>query len=290
MRATRTSATILGAGFLAITIGAIPAEAQPGGRRPEHRSERVELRELAHRIVVAEAIDVLPKKLKEFYKDHRLEIPSQALEPTFPERGLDRRFLVDRLLPFPFKGLPRSEDALASRFGEETERIGRLPWLVHGSYDRLLEAYEATDKNGILLGSDEMAGFMVDLNSPLNLTKNFDGQDTGQHGLWLRLTQKLPEAMGKDLKLRSDAANFLDKPDEYVFSIMLETYVWADNVLYLDALAARGKGGYGSYYFDDFARRAGPILRERLSHAAEDTASYWYTAWTAAGRPVLDKK
>ena len=41
------------------------------------------------------------------------------------------------------------------------------------------------------------------------------------------------------------------------------------------------------YYFDDFARRAGPILVERLSHAAEDTASYWYTAWTAAGRPEM---
>jgi len=37
-----------------------------------------------------------------------------------------------------------------------------------------------------------------------------------------------------------------------------------------------------------FARRAGPILRERLSHAAEDSGSYWYTAWTAAGRPELE--
>ncbi len=214
-------------------------------------------------------------------------MPSQALEPAFPRRGPDRRFQVDRLLPFPFEGLPRSEKALKAKFGEEAERVGRLPWLVHESYDRLLEAYRAEDKLGILLGSDEMAGFMVDLNGPLNLTGNFDGQDTGQHGLWLRLTEKLPQAMGRDLKLRADAANFLDEPHEYVFSVMLESYVWVDNVLYLDELARRGKPGYGEYYFDDFARRAGPILRERLSHAAEDAASYWYTAWTEAGRPEL---
>jgi hypothetical protein len=94
--------------------------------------------------------------------------------------------------------------------------------------------------------------------------------------------------MGKDLKLSADAANFLDTPDEYVFSVMLETYVWVDNILYLDELARRGKQSYGEYYFDDFARRAGPILRERLSHAAEDSGSYWYTAWTAAGRPELE--
>jgi hypothetical protein len=271
-------------GLLTMTAGPRPAETRPQGQQ----TERMELLELAHRVVVDEAIDALPKQLKKFYKNHRAEMPSQGLEPEFPQRGPDRRFLVDRLLPFPFKGLPRSEKALLAKFGEEAARVGRLPWLVHESYDRLLDAYRSQDKVAILRGSDEIAGLMVDLNGPLNLTQNFDGQDTGQHGLWLRLTERLPQAMGKDLKLSSDAANFLDKPDEYVFSVMLETYVWVDNVLYLDELARRGKQGYGEYYFDDFARRAGPILRERLSHAAEDSGSYWYTAWTAAGRPELE--
>jgi hypothetical protein len=283
MREGNRIGALLVVGLLAVAAGPHPAEAQPRGPR----SERMELLELAHRVVVEEAIDVLPKQLKNFYKDHRAEMPSQALEPEFPVRGPDRRFLVDRLLPFPFKGLPRSEKALLAKFGEEAERVGRLPWLVHESYGRLLEAYRTGDKVAILLRSDEIAGLMVDLNGPLNLTQNFDGQDTGQHGLWLRLTERLPQAMGKELKLNSDAANFLDKPNEYVFSVMLETYVWVDNVLYLDALARRGKQSYGEYYFDDFARRAGPILRERLSHAAEDAGSYWYTAWTASGRPEL---
>ena len=264
-------------------LGASPAGAQP--RDPI--DDRTELVELAHRVVVEEAIDVLPKQLKGFYKDHRQEIPSQALEPRFPERGPDRRFQVDELLPFPFKGLPRSEQALRAEFGEAAGEIGRLPWLIHESYDRLLEAFKAGDKNAILLGSDEIAGYMVDLNGPLNLTQNRDGQETGQHGLWLRLTERLPQAMGKKLNLKSDAANYLDNPNEYVFSVMLEAYVWVDNILYLDALARRGKQGYSEYYFDDFARRAGPILDERLSHAAEDAASYWYTAWTDAGRPEL---
>jgi hypothetical protein len=270
------------------TVGAPAAGAQQPGGRGGPDSDRVQLRELAHRVVVEEAIDVLPKDLKKFYKSHREEMPSQTLEPEFPERGPERRFLVDALLPFPFKGLPRSEAALKAEFGEEAESIGRLPWLIHESYDRLLEAYRTGDKAQILAESDVLAGLVVDLNSPLNLTRNFDGQETGQHGLWLRLTERLPQAMGKDLKLRSDAANFLDNPDEYVFSVMLESYVWVDNILYLDWLARRGKQGYSEFFFDDFARRAGPILRERLSHAAEDAGSYWYTAWTEAGRPKLE--
>jgi hypothetical protein len=273
--------TLVAVGATAVVLGTQPASAQP-------RDDRGELRELAHRVVVEEAIDVLPKPLKEYYEDHREEIPSQALEPVFPERTTDRRFLVDTLLPFPFEGLPRSEAALESKFGEAAQKVGRLPWLIHESYERLLEAFRAGDKARILTESDELAGLVVDLNSPLNLTGNFDGQETGQHGLWLRVTERLPQAMAGDLDLSSDAANFLDQPKEYVFSVMLESYIWVDNILYIDSLARRGKQSYSASFFDDFARRAGPILEERLSHAAEDASSYWYTAWTKARRPELE--
>jgi hypothetical protein len=242
----------------------------------------------AQQTVLAKAIDTLPKPLKKFYERHREEMPSLALEPTFPKRGPDRRFQVDRLLPFPFIGLPRSEKALVAKFGDEAEKVGRLPWLVQESYGRLVEAYKAGDKVKILEGSDEIGGLIVDLHSPLNLTENYDGQETGQHGLWLRISDRLPEAMGKDLKLDPDAANYLDDPDEYVFSMILETYVWVDNVLYLEALASRGEMGHGAPYYDALARRVGPVLRTQLSRAAEDAGSYWYTAWTVAGRPELE--
>ena len=102
------------------------------------------------------------------------------------------------------------------------------------------------------------------------------------------LLEKLPQAVGKDLKVSPDAANYLDNPKEYVFSIMLGSYVWLDNILYLEELARRGKTGYGDPYYEDLARRVGPILRDHvLSPAAEDAGSYWYTAWTVAGRPEL---
>jgi hypothetical protein len=214
-------------------------------------------------------------------------MPSLALEPEFPVRGPDRRFMIDRLLPFPFRELPRTEAEVKARFGDKAEGIGRLPWLVQESYARLLDAMKAGDKDKILAESDVLGGLVVDLNSALNLTENFDGQKTGQHGLWVRLVEKLPQALGRDLKVAPDAANYLDNPKEYVFSIMLGTYVWLDNTLYLEELARRSKAGYGDPYFEDLARRVGPILRERLSRAAEDTGSFWYTAWSVAGRPDL---
>jgi len=233
-----------------------------------------------HQAVTARAIDTLPKGLKEYYKAHRLELPTLSLEATAGDEGPERRFAADRMLPFPFLDLPRTEASLKERYPEAAEKAGRLPWLVEESYTRLVAAFRAKDKARILV---------TDLHNPLALTDNADGQKTGQHGLWTRFSVRLPEVMQgmNKLKLDPDTAHFLDQPKEHVFAMLNATYVWLDNVLYEEDLAHRGQSDYGDIYYEDLAGREGPIVRERLSRAAGDAGSYWYTAWTEAGRPEL---
>jgi hypothetical protein len=238
-----------------------------------------------HQEVTSEAIDTLPKGLKSFFKDHRLELPSLSVEPDIPEEGRERRFAVDKLMPFPFWDVPRDEAAFKEKFPQAD--IGRLPWLIDEGHGRLVEAFKSGDKGRILTESDRLAGLVTDLHNPLALTDNADGQKTEQHGLWIRFGTRLPEAMDKRLKLSPDAAHLLDDPRAYVLSMINMTYVWVDNVLYADELARRGKPGYTEIYYEAAEQRLGPILRERLSQAAGDVGSYWYTAWTAAGRPEL---
>ena len=245
---------------------------------------------MVHQRVTSEAIDTLPKGLKPFYKAHRLEIPSLALDTAPPgEEGPERRFAVDRLLPFPFQDVPRTEAALKARYPEEAAKVGRLPWLIEESYARLVEAFRSGDKGKILAESDTLSGYVADIHNPLALTENADGQKTGQHGLWTRFSVRLPEVMQgmNKLKLDPDTAHFLDQPKEHVFAMLNATYVWLDNVLYEEDLAHRGQSDYGDIYYEDLAGREGPIVRERLSRAAGDAGSYWYTAWTEAGRPEL---
>lgn len=240
-----------------------------------------------HQAVTAKAIDTLPKPLKTYYEAHRLELPSLAPDADPPAEGTDRRFAIDRIKPFPFAELPRSEAELKQSFPEQAKDAGRLPWLILESHGRLVEAFRAGDKARILAESDLLAQLVTDLHNPLALTDNADGQKTGQHGLWVRFTTKLPEAMKSRLKLDAQAAVLLDDPRAFVFSMINATYVWLDNLLYEEELARRGKGGYTEIYFDDLASRAGPLLRQRLGEAAARAGSYWYTAWSEAGRPEL---
>lgn len=264
----------LSAAVALVLLGTLPGPAQAWGPG-------------AHARITSEAIETLPKGMKAYYKAHKLEIPSLSPEAEIAEDAPDRRFTVDRLVPFPFGDLPRTEATLKERFGDDAVKIGRLPWLVQESYAKLVEAFRSGDKTRILAESDTLGGYVADMSNPLALSENWDGQKTGQHGLWVRFATKLPEVMDKRLKVGPEAARFLDDPKGQVFFIGGATYIWLDNLLYEEELAHRGQSGYGELYYESLERRAGWLLRARFEQAATDVGSYWYTAWTAAGRPEL---
>jgi len=242
---------------------------------------------ITHFAVTDKAIDTLPKGLQPFYKAHRLELPTLGPDAPPRDEGPERRFAADAFVPFPFTDLPRTEAAAKERFPDNPALQGRLPWLIQESYARLVDAFKKGEKEAILKESDVLSGFVTDLHNPLALTKGYDGQLTGQHGLWVRFSVKYPEIEEKRVKPDPDAARYLDNPQEFVVDIIKANYIWLDNLLYADDLAHRGKEGYGDLYYESLATRANPILKGCVSRAAEDVGSYWYTAWTAAGRPTL---
>ncbi len=66
------------------------------------------------------------------------------------------------------------------------------------------------------------------------------------------------------------------------------TYVWLDNLLYDEELARRGKSGLHRDLLRGLREAGGAgASRQLMAAAAEDVGSYWYTAWTVAGRPEL---
>ena len=128
----------------------------------------------------------------------------------------------------------------------------------------------------------------VALLAPLHAArKRMNEADREQAGLAKRFGTQLPEAMEGRLKVNPEAARLLDDPTDYVFGSLPRVHIQVDNILFADALAHRGKSSYGGPYFEAFELRAGRLLGEVLSEAASDVGSFWYTAWTAAGRPEL---
>ena len=238
-----------------------------------------------YRLILRKAIDTLPKAEKKFFETHRYEMPSLIPDEDPPARPEDRRFALDAFGSYPFKDAPQDEAGLKAK--GDPAVIGRLPFQLLEAHGRLVEAFKSGDKHQILTAADAVAILAADLNNPLALTENFDGQKTDQPGLSKRFTAQLPESMEGHLKLNPEAARLLENPRDYVMGTMVRNHVWVDNILYADDLAHRGKSSYGGAFFEAFELRAGRLLGEILSDAAADVGSFWYTAWTEAGRPEL---
>jgi hypothetical protein len=238
-----------------------------------------------YRLVIRKAIDTLPKAQKKYFEDHRYEMPSLTPDEDPPARPEGRRFAVDLLGVFPFNDLPQDEESVKAKADGRT--VGRLPFLILEAHASLVEAFKGGEKDKILEAADRVAILAADLNNPLALSQNFDGQKTDQPGLSKRFTSQLAEAMEGRLKLNPEAARLLENPRDYVFGSMVRNHVWVDNILYADRLAYRGKTSYGGSYFEALELRSGRLLGEVLSNAAADVGSFWYTAWTEAGRPEL---
>ncbi len=238
-----------------------------------------------YRLILRKAIDTLPKAQKKYFEAHRYEMPSTTPDEDPPVRPEGRRFAVDLLGVFPFSDVPQDEEAVRAR--GDAHVVGRLPFLLLEAQGRLVEAFKSGDKEKILEAADAVAILAADLNNPLALSGNFDGQKTDQPGLSKRFTSLLPDSMEGRLKLNPEAARLLENPRDYVFGTITRNHVWVDNILYADRLAYRGKSSYGGSYFEAFELRTGRLLAEILSNAAADVGSFWYTAWTEAGRPEL---
>lgn len=238
-----------------------------------------------YRLVLRKAIDTLPKAQKKFFDDHKYEMPSLVPDEDPPVRPDGRRFAVELLGAFPFADIPQDETALKAK--ADPRLVGRLPFLLLEAHGRLIEAFKSGDRERILREADAVGILAADLNNPLALSENFDGTKTDQAGLAKRFGTQLAESMEGRLKLSPEAARLLDNPREYIFGSLVRSHVWVDNILYADNLAHRGKTAYSGPYFEALELRAGRLLGEILSDAAADVGSFWYTAWTAAGRPEL---
>jgi hypothetical protein len=243
--------------------------------------------DIGHRLYVEKAIDALPKPLKGFYDQHKVTLAEAVSDPSRFSRAI---FEVDRLEPFPFADLPTDRELAVRKYGEETlKEAGDTPWRLIESYQALVEDFRSSDFKSAVTRSEEIAFLVGELYVPLNVSKDGDGEPTGQQGLRERFDSRLMEAFGQKLKVPTIGAVFLDRPAEYAVSIPLKSFIFVDNILYYDYLSRKGVQSYDRFYYEGMWLRAQPVTEVLLAGAAQDAASFWYTAWVEARKPELPK-
>ncbi len=200
-----------------------------------------------------------------------------------------RHFLdIDLYGPYPFVELPHDYDDAVAKFGVETiTKRGLATWRI-ADYTRLLsEAMKSGDTQKIVQAAGALAHYVEDIHMPLHVVKNYNGQLTNQHGVHQRFEDDMVDAYAERIHLTPKRALEIGDPLEAAFDIVLDSYVYANNLLHADRKAKLGEDTYSASYLEKLFRFSGWIAVQRMSDAATATASYWYTAWLRAGKPEL---
>ncbi|HRP38563.1 MAG TPA: zinc dependent phospholipase C family protein [Chitinophagales bacterium] len=257
------------------------------------------------------AVFLLPPAMIDFYKANIEYITVHAVDPdkrryALPDEGARHFIDLDHYCQYPCDSFPRRWKDAVAKYSEDTlKAYGIVPWHIQTMMYRLTDAFKMKDKNKILKTSTELGHYIADASVPLHTTENYNGQMTNQvgiHGFW---ESRIPELFGEDYDYFIGKAEYIDKPLDYTWKIVLQSHAALDTVFGMEKkLSAtfpddikytyESRGAtmvrvYSKEFSQAYSDSMQKMVERRMRSAIKSVADIWYTCWINAGQPVLNE-
>lgn len=265
----------------------------------------------AHHRINRMAVFTLPKAMSEFYKSNIVYITAHAISAD-KRRYVDsteapRHFFdADRYGKNPFKNMPQRWTDAAVKYNADTLiKYGTLPWTIQLNYYKLVKALKNHDTVAILNTSANLGHYIADAHVPLHLTKNYNGQLTGQTGVHALWESRLPELFANRYPCHALKARYISDPLGEAFKICRASFKSVDSVLRFErtltksfpsekkyTIVRRGNKQVQDYsveYAAAYQNLLKGMVRRRMCSAILSVGSFWYSAWVDSGQPDLNK-
>lgn len=265
----------------------------------------------AHYRINRLAIFTLPKGMANFYRAN-IEFITEHAVSADKKRYVDSSeaphhfFDADHYGKQPFKVMPQHWIDAAAKYSSDTlNKYGTVPWAITSNYYWLVKAFKAHDTTAILITSANLAHYISDAHTPLHLTRNYDGQLTGQegiHGLW---ESRLPELFANGYHYNVGNARYISNPLAEAFKICISSYKKVDTVLRVErmlnktfpplqkyAMEQRGNRKvkvYSVAYSRAYHKLLRGMVQRQMRASILSVGSFWFSAWVDAGQPDLNK-
>ena len=184
---------------------------------------------------------------------------------------------------------PDREEAFARQITEKFEDVGIAPWTLMDLMEEMTEAMRTQNWSWAARCGAAMSHYLADLHMPLHCTRNYNGQETGQHGVHSRIESDMTRAFFRPEDMQPAPAVYLENPFHAVLGWAMESFAVVPALLQADRVATRAAGGRtdDETYYLKLWELTGEIITRRIESAASNLSSMWYTAWIHAGRPEI---
>ncbi len=168
---------------------------------------------------------------------------------------------------------------------------GILPWAIIQTVDSLQVAFTQGNWQKAILISADLGHYIGDSYMPLHITKNYNGQYTGQSGIHSRYESNMIGTYQQQIVYSGDSVAYISNVSNFVFDKIYSNYKYVDSVLQYDLTAKSYAGGsYNSTYYQKLWDLTKNFTIKFYKDASYNLASLIYTAWKNAGQPVITKK
>ncbi len=164
---------------------------------------------------------------------------------------------------------------------------GTLPWAILAMYDSLVATFQRYDFDQAKFFAADLGHYVGDGHMPLHLTKNYNGQYTGQYGVHSRYESSMMRRYSDQISFNGADVDSIENVSDFVFELIYENYTYVDSVLLADSQANDLSGGTsGDQYYAELWNFTQDFTTDLLFNASHKLAALIYTAWLEAGKPL----
>ena len=209
--------------------------------------------------------------------------------PSTPGEAYRHYIDADYYPEFVAGNLNHSRAALEAQYGAQTVlTVGIVPWAVGEVVTTLAQQLQLGQWSAAATTIADLCHYVGDATQPLHCTQNYDGQMTGNTGIHSRYETTMMSYHIADLHTSPMATAYYANVVDAMFGIVGGSWSGVNPVLQADNTAKAASGGsYNSVYYNSLWNSTQSLTRTRVDSATVATASFVYTAWVNAGRPVV---
>ena len=165
---------------------------------------------------------------------------------------------------------------------------GVLPWATLATIDSLKNCFERNDWDKAVLFAADLGHYVADGHMPLHITRNYNGQYSGNNGIHSRYESTMINAYISQFNYTGQQIYEIPDVREYVFSYLYENYTYLDSVLAADDYAKSISSNTNSYaYKQALWEKSQSFTIPLFKNASHAIAELIYTTWVAAGKPSM---
>ncbi|NVO21183.1 MAG: T9SS type A sorting domain-containing protein [Bacteroidetes bacterium] len=198
---------------------------------------------------------------------------------------------IDSYYAFLLQGrIPQTLDSVTGLYGHTfVYDNGILPYATVATVDLLQHFFELNDLENAKVVAADLGHYVGDGHMPLHITKNYDGDETGNHGIHSRYESTMIRKFVDQIIYTGDSVSVVPDVTSYVFKYIYNNYKYIDSVLLADDYATAIAGGAtnNDIYTTALWDKSKGFTTQLMKNASHSLTELIYTAWVKAGKPSI---